>query len=459
MSLLNTLYSLISYVLLIFSALWASSTWASESGAGDDLQQDQIKDIEYSALLETEWAYGTVANSSQKLEFIFEPEINIELQNNRKLTMIARLRGDVEDKLEPGQPSQDTVSNISQRGFIGDHVDVELREFYFEADVAQTYFTLGKQQIVWGKADGLKVLDVVNPQYFREFILDDFDDSRIPLWAVNAEVTINDSVLQLIWIPDLSYHVLPQADSLYAFTSPLLVPTAPPGVAVDLRPVEKPDRVFEDADYGLRLSRFAGGWDLSFNYLYHYYDTPVLFQSLTLAPTPTVKITPRYQRSHLIGGTFSNAFSAFVLRGEVGYSTDRYFLTNNVGDSDGVFKSDELAYVIGLDWSGIDETFLSVQLFQSRLMDSQPGLVRDKVDTTFTFLARLDFMNDTLVAEVLWLHNTNYSDGLLRPKVSYEWQDNIKLWLGADVFYGDEKGLFGQYEANDRIVLGMEWGL
>ena len=61
---------------------------------------------------------------------------------------------------------------------------------------------LGRQQNVWGKADGLKVLDLVNPQDFRELILDDFDDSRIPLWAVNAEIPVAEVVVPLVWIPE-----------------------------------------------------------------------------------------------------------------------------------------------------------------------------------------------------------------------------------------------------------------
>ncbi len=43
-----------------------------------------------------------------------------------------------------------------------------------EADWGKSYFTFGKQQVVWDKADVLKVLDVVNPQSFRELILEDF---------------------------------------------------------------------------------------------------------------------------------------------------------------------------------------------------------------------------------------------------------------------------------------------
>jgi len=432
--------------------------WSLAANAADTGREGQDLNIEFSALLETEWAYGTAKDSNQKLEFIFEPEINIELQNNSKLTTIGRLRGDIEDRLEPGDPSQDEVSELSRRGLIGNDVDVELREFYLETEIGQSYFTLGKQQIVWGKADGLKVLDVVNPQDFREFILDDFDDSRIPLWSVNAEISIDDSTLQLIWIPDQTYHVLPALDSLYAFTSPAQIPVAPLGVSVDLRSVKKPDRFFSDADYGVRLTSFVDGWDVTLNYLYHYNDTPVPFRSLTLGSQPTVTVTPEYERTHLIGGTFSNAFGDFVLRGEIGYSTDRYFLTDNANDSDGVIKSDEFAYVLGLDWSGIDETFLSVQLFQSHVLNEQPGLVRDKTDTIVTFLARRDFMNDTVIAEVLWLHNTNNNDGLVRPNVSYQWQENTKVWVSVDVFYGDENGVFGQFDANDRVVLGVEWG-
>jgi len=52
--------------------------------------------------------------------------------------------------------------------------------------------------------------------------------------------------------------------------------------------------------------------------------------------------------------------------------------------------------------------------------------------------------------------NSNIGDGIIRPKVSYEWQDNIKSWIGADIFYGDEQGIFGQFDQNDRIVVGMD---
>jgi hypothetical protein len=400
-------------------------------------------ETEFSALFELEWAYGTTQNSSQKFEFMFIPEMELTLQNNHKLTMNIRFREDIEDNIETNESVQ----------------TIELRDFYYEMELGKTYLKLGKQQVVWGKADGLKVLDIVNPQDFGEFILDDFENSRIPLWIINAEIPINETLLQLLWIPDKTYHTLPTSDSLYAFTATSIVPTVSDGISVNSRPINKPKRFFADSDYGLRLTRFMAGWDLSLNYLYHYHDNPVLFRFISLTPRAEVTIAPSYERSHLMGGTFSNAFRDFVLRGEIANSSKRSFISNNINDHDGVINSGEFSYVLGLDWSGIDDTFVSMQLFQSHVLNEQSGLVRDKVETTLTALLRHNRMNDTLIAEVLWLHAINNKDGLVRPKISYAWSDNLKIWLSANIFYGDRHGLFGQFEQNDHVLLGMQWSL
>ena len=124
-----------------------------------------------------------------------------------------------------------------------------------------------------------------------------------------------------------------------------------------------------------------------------------------------------------------------------------------------MIKSGEMAYVLGLDWSGIQDTMLSVQLFQSWLLHPGDGMVRDQLATMTPVLLRRHFLNETLETEVIWLQSVNQGDGLVRPKVSYELRDNLKIWTGFDLFYGDRKGLFGQFDRNDRLVIGMEMGL
>ena len=62
-----------------------------------------------------------------------------------------------------------------------------LREFYFDTNAAGWDFRLGKQQVVWGTADGIKLLDIINPTDYREINQNVSEDSRIPIWMINAE--------------------------------------------------------------------------------------------------------------------------------------------------------------------------------------------------------------------------------------------------------------------------------
>ena len=65
---------------------------------------------------------------------------------------------------------------------------------------------MGRQQVVWGRTDLFRVLDVVNPMDFsRHKIFDEFEDIRIPQGILNMEYrfgateTFEDINLQFLW--------------------------------------------------------------------------------------------------------------------------------------------------------------------------------------------------------------------------------------------------------------------
>lgn len=68
-----------------------------------------------------------------------------------------------------------------------------IREAYVKktfgiADGSNVFVKLGKQQVVWGRTDLFRVLDVVNPvDYSRNNIYDELEDIRIPMWIAQAE--------------------------------------------------------------------------------------------------------------------------------------------------------------------------------------------------------------------------------------------------------------------------------
>ena len=74
-----------------------------------------------------------------------------------------------------------------------------LRELYADTTLGDWDLRVGKQQVVWGTADGIKLLDIINPTDYRELNQNAVEDARIPIWMVNAEHTFdNGGNLQLI---------------------------------------------------------------------------------------------------------------------------------------------------------------------------------------------------------------------------------------------------------------------
>jgi len=67
-----------------------------------------------------------------------------------------------------------------------------LREAYVDAEVNDYSIRAGKQQVVWGTADGMKLLDAINPTDYSEMAQNQMEDSRIPVWMMNAETDAAD---------------------------------------------------------------------------------------------------------------------------------------------------------------------------------------------------------------------------------------------------------------------------
>jgi hypothetical protein len=416
-------------------------------------------EVELSTEVDTRVAANLSENTDtfQSTYFSIEQQSSLYFENGWTLNGLFRVMSEESAKTSPGRIGRGFYQPSSRPLLVGDATEIELRELYLEIPLSDHLLTLGKQQIVWGKSDGLKLLDVVNPQSFREFVLEDFEDSRIPLWMANVELALSvDTTLQLLWIPDTTVHSLVWPEGTYRISTPRIVPVAPEGVAVSVDEFDRPSNPWEDGDLGVRFVSFWKGWDLSLNYLYRYDDFPVFRQVLSIEDaSPLVTVSPEYERSQLLGASASNSYGDATIRLEIAYDSDKYFLTRNTSDPDGVVSHEELSSVVGLDWSGVSDTLISVQWFQSLIFDPSEYLTRPDIDHTGTLLLRRDFLNETLRTEILVVHNFNDADGMIRPKVTYGWNDATEMWFGIDYFYGEKKGLFGQFDSNDRLNLGI----
>ena len=66
-------------------------------------------------------------------------------------------------------------------------------------------------------------------------------------------------------------------------------------------------------------------------------------------------------------------------------------------------------------------------------------------------------MRETLHLELFSYIGLSDSDALIRPKISYDFDDSFSLLFGANIFVGDEGGQFGQYRDNSMIYTKIKY--
>ncbi len=364
-----------------------------------------------------------------------QAEIEFELTDWAELTILGRSLFDPVNHLETN--IEDFHTSPIDRLEAGDSFQAELRELYLDVLYEDFDIRLGRQQIAWGESIGLRILDVINPQDFREFILNDFIDARIPLWSLRAGYTLRDWTFEGLWLPDFEASRPADQGSEFQFRG---VP------ASALRAVHQPeDWRLSDSEVGFRVTRFMRNMDLSLNYLYAWSDFPVPFRV-----SNTFRFEPRHERFHLIGGSFNYAFDVFVIRGEGGLRLGEHFVSGDPHDRDGIRQREFLSYVLGVDWTVSDNLMANVQFFQNVIFSAPGALVGESVDNAVSLFLLSDFINETLHPQFLVLYGINFGDLLIRPQVRYDFSDYVSATIGADFFIGSRSGLFGQFAAPVR---------
>ena len=393
--------------------------------------------------------HTATTGGAQYFDLSIEPTFSSSLGAGWSMTAIARLFVDGGDRLEPGRPTQATRSAFNRRMLIGDRAEIDLREAYLTGHVGRVFLTIGKQQIVWGEADRIRVLDIVNPHSLREFILPELAQSRIPLWSVRAEADLGRMQAELVYVPDETYAEPATRGALFELTSREFLPPNPtPPVALEPAITRN-----QRADYGARIATHLHGWDASAVYFRHTEDNPVLNSRRTA--TQTI-VTPVYNRAHLLGASATRAFGDLTVRAEAGYTIDRGFATSNASRPDAVEHAESLSYVVGLDWYGFRDTLISYQWYQDSVLSAAP-LTRPRVQTYQSGAVTRSFKNQTVKATLRALTGSAEHDWLIQASLTSEVRDHVAMFIRADLFAGDSAGIFGQFHDASRVSAGVRF--
>ncbi|MEN8120255.1 MAG: DUF1302 family protein [Bacteroidota bacterium] len=337
-----------------------------------------------------------------------------------------------------------------------DSLDLQLREAYMDLYFDNFDIRIGKQQIVWGKADGVFITDVVSPLNLTEFLLPDFDEIRIGVTAVKFDYYLGNNTLELIWKPIFTPTKRPAPRSIwYAepdFPAPATFNWSKSEVNASLENSEilgKFTAINSAIDFEL-----MGGYIWDANPTMHIEKE---FDMSSGSPVLTgLNITPEHHRLYLGGGSFSTDIKGFILRGEAAYYNGKYFQTADPLATDATIQKDYLHYLLGVDFN-IGSVKFSTQFIQQYIMDYDDFIDNPETENTMTALARYDILGETLHLELFSYIGLTNNDALIRPKITYDFADGFSFLLGSNIFIGDDSGRFGQYKNNSMIYTKIKY--
>ncbi len=332
-------------------------------------------------------------------------------------------------------------------------IETGIRQAYIDIFFNSMDIRVGKQQIIWGKADGVFITDVISPKDLREFLLPDFDEIRMGVTALKADYYIGDNTIEFVWVPVFTPTKYADEGSIWR-----------PDFSFALKPEfdyskQKVDEKFKNGEVFLKYSSVTSAVDFEIMGGYMWDDDPTMhtlknINPITMQPD-SLTIIPQYHRLGLVGGSFSTTLGGFVIRGEGAYYIGKYFLSEDMRYKEGIVEKNYLHYLLGIDFTLMDIK-MSVQFVQQYILDYEDLIINDRAENIMTFFATKNYLRETLFIELFSYIGLNNGDALIRGKVTYKLVDGLDILLGVNIFTGS-KGMFGQFNKNDMVYVKVKY--
>lgn len=324
------------------------------------------------------------------------------------------------------------------------------RELYAELPVQDWMVSLGWQQVVWGRADNLRVIDRVNPLDYREFVLPDLSEYRKPSLMVKGERYLGDWSLQVIYIPFFEENDLAVQGSEFEYQLFDEQTTA----FYQINESQLPARNFKNSEWGANLSKSFQGVDLSLVALYSWSDDAVYQQSYSWVQDQMsgAYLTPQYHRQTLLGTSAALTLgSGFVARTELALSLDQTYSNASMDLTGELPERDTLQFLLGLDYLWRDWIF-SAQLQDHHIDQWDETVLANKHEPLATFSATGQSLAGKLESRLVYARYVDEAnDQLLQLKLTWKPTDSWALSAGGDAMTGQALGVFGQFAQKDRI--------
>ena len=316
--------------------------------------------------------------------------------------------------------------------------ETELGEAWIQGSLTPSLdLKLGRQLVVWGKSDNLRVTDVINPMDQREMGLVDIEDLRLPLAMARLDYYWEQWSLTALAIPEIRFNKTPSFGSdFYAQPGPPLQE-------------EVPSDGGANTEYAAALNGIFSGWDLALYWARIYDDQP---HNETIGAIQV----QHHSRLTMAGIAANLALGNWLLKGEAAHFDGLEF-TPLPGE-----KKSRSDLLLGVEYSGFDDTTLSLEVVDRHLHDydsvlADNGTEEDEWQTALRYSGEFLHARLKLTALAVLFGEPGEGGGFGRFQGDYELADSLNFSTGLVVYDSGDKRPFTVIGDNDRLFLDLKY--
>lgn len=314
--------------------------------------------------------------------------------------------------------------------------EVELFDVYIEGKITDIFdMKLGRQVVVWGRSDTIRVTDVLNSLDNRRPGMVDIEDLRLPVTMAKFDYFIGDWRVTPIAILEQRFSKKPPYGSVF-YPAPFATPD---------------DKDYSDVTYALSVGGEFTGWDINF-YAARIHDDEGHAVDVF---TPIARI--EHDKVNMFGTALNFLTGSWLFKTEFAYFDGLKYSTTD----DKEFTRSDL--LLGFEYKGIADTLISYDMvyrdigeYDERLLNELNPL--NKQSYQHAFRVSSDFMNASLTANYLLSLNGEKLDegGFQRAWIKYELGEGINTNFGVVDYIGGSL-IFDEIKDNDMVFVDISY--
>ena len=313
---------------------------------------------------------------------------------------------------------------------------------------------IGRQIVVWGKSDSIRVTDVINPLDNRLPGMTDIEDLRLSVGMAKLDYYIGEWNFSTMVIGENRTMIEAPARSEFFPVDEIF--TVKGGVPDPFLHLETPAQSWRNMQYALAVNGVFSGWDLSF-YGAYVLDQKWHFKDKPSPQIPLASIKRVVNKIKMLGTALNIAYGSWLLKSEIAFLDGVRYNTTDDDKS----RLDTLA---GFDYMGFKDTVLSLEVVNRHIFDyeRQMQYQADFVDINemqTAMRATHSFLNDSLNANLLVsIFGSSWKNGgFTRVWAEYDVMDGVVANFGMVDYMGGEKPLLEANKDNDRIFMDISY--